>query len=297
MTHRRNDIHVPRVGLAAAVASLLSATAVLGVTNTWLGLVSTNWSDAGNWSAGEAPGTTTNDIVRFDDPTTVTYLPSLDAAQPTGAGSIYRLRFENAGWTIGGTQILTLVSRSAPLDVSVTSLGQGTNIIVPTLRITNAPTYSMTLSIASGNTLITRGSVTKRAGNDGFSLTMQGPGTWRIQKIAAVGDFILTGGTTEMDCASGDAVSAGFTFRPQGGNIVLLRDDQMPTKTFRIGNGSVVDLNGYKDTIDSLSACDDNNNAICTIQTGTNTLTLSSATPFPRSGGTRSMTATGRAFP
>ena len=242
-------------------------------TVTWDGDTNANWSTLDNWDTGSLPGATTVDIAVFDDPALVTFQPTLDVDQPSGTGSIQRVDFLNAGWTLGGSAVLTIDINNATPNRGISSAGVGTNTINADVVLFRDNSSTAVLDVSDDNILITNGTISQTNGNIG--LNINGGGTWVVRDLVTVADLRWNDGIIEMDNASGNAFNIGFEVRLQGDTLRWMRDNQIQdNKGIRLGDGVLIDTNGFSDTFDNISFGNHTTDASATVQTNGGLLTF-----------------------
>lgn len=204
--HARARMLGPRKDLtlaAAAAVALAAATAVSpAATDTWTGTTNTTWSTATNWTPSGPPGAADEAVFN----TVTTNQPSLNAA-----ASIGELDFTAGGWTIGGSQTLTLngIGGIGILDTA----GTGTDTISDKVAIgTNAQSWDIstggtfTISgVISGSGALTIGDT---SGSFGGTLNLSGANTLTSAITVDSGNLELSGSGT-INSASSLTLSGG----------------------------------------------------------------------------------------
>jgi fibronectin-binding autotransporter adhesin len=206
--HSRQRLLVPRRRLTLAAAAAISAWATQSpaANYTWVGTTNTTWSTGTNWTPGGPPGASDEAIFN----TVTTNQPSL-----TAAASIGELDFTAGGWTIGGSQTLTLngIGGIGILDTA----GTGTDTIADKVAIgTNAQSWDIstggtfTISgVISGSGALTIGDT---SGTYGGTLIFSGANTLTSAITVDSGTLELSGSGT-INTASSLALA--------GGNLLL----------------------------------------------------------------------------
>ncbi len=262
-----------KIGTGIIFCVALCTIPVKAATVTWDGTDGTDWATGENWDTGYAPGTSTADQVYFQG-TPTAYQPMLTANAPAGTGTITLLQFDSAGWTVGGTG-KKLTIKNAANGNRVVSNGTGTNTIEANIEFTNS--YIPTFVVGADNKLITTGNVTWASSST--TLAKSGSGTWTVRGTLYSSGVKVSGGTMELDRASGFAINDNVPITVSGSSSVLkwLRNSQMnPGAYLRMDSGGTVDLNGFNQTALYLQAGRDSTNANGTVSTGAGVLTLSS---------------------
>ncbi len=193
--NRRRSAGLKAVRHKPALERLESRT--LLATDVWTGAVNASWSNAGNWSLGQIPGTT--DTVEFQNGRT---MATVDTSFTIGALEI------ESSW--GGT---LSVNNSLAISGSFT-MASGVLTVDAPMSI-GGPASSWTaggIDLVAGQTLTNNGTLTIDPGSGG--LTISGGGT--LSSAATIdqggtGNLALSGGTT-INNESG----ATYDFQAQG---------------------------------------------------------------------------------
>jgi len=220
----------------------------VAVTGTWLGAVSTNWTDAGNWACGNIPDATHDAIIPPGTPYDLIVTANVTANNFTvnyGAGITI-----NSGNTLSVNQTLAnsgVISGSGFVTMSGSSaqLLQGVGY-VNNLQIDN----SAGVSVSSGDSVkvkedlqLTLGTLTT---NNGIMLASDSTGTGRIDQI--------TGGAISGNVTVQQYIAAGrrayrFWAHPFSSSIALSQIENYIDITGALGS-----TNGFTTTLSNAAS-------------------------------------------
>ncbi len=228
--HRSSGRNV-RKAIAAAVVTtgLFGMGAVEAAPLQWTGGVDANWSNTGNWSPGQAPGT--DDAVTL--PGTGTPTPTTTIQNITSGLRLDSLTINSTatnGWTIGGSGALNIESNAS--SNTLISTGATQNLISTNVQFVTAAGVSPTnvssgISVATGNTLKVTGDLTT-ANTSTATLRLSGGGTlWTTGTLTASNT-----GTTEAVNINGSTLKIGAV----GGTLATSSSNGFRT----VGNATLI---------------------------------------------------------
>src|SRR5205823_8483128 len=250
---------------------------------SWSGGSSTTWGTAGNWVGGVLPGSTDNAVFNS------TFGNQPVVGTNTTIGGIWMTGSIGQNFSISGaTKTITLAGNTINGTPNLGILLDNANAFTLTISCKLALGAAQSWVNNSSNLFTVSGTVA----NGGFNLTIDGTGNTTISGVISGTGGLIKAGTGTLTLSAVDTYTGTTTIN--AGTLKVGIASALPATAVTVsgtgaGTTATLDLNGFSDTIGSLTLGGSTSTSGASITTGAGTLTLGgdvtySATNNPQIG-------------